>query len=61
MLEIGRVNRYFARIGVAGIDPTGNLAIGDTIRIEGHSTDLTQDAQSMQIDRQGDHVYKVTD
>ena len=32
-LEIGRVNRYFARIGVVGIELTGDLALGDTIRI----------------------------
>ncbi len=51
-LEIGHVNRYFARIGVAGIDLTGNLAVGDTIRVRGHTTDLTQEVQSMQIEHE---------
>ena len=51
-LEIGHVNRYFARIGVAGIDLTGDLAVGDTIHIRGHTTDLTQEVQSMQIEHE---------
>ena len=49
-LENGRVNRYFARIGVVGIELTGDLALGDTIRIRGHTTDLTQDVESMEIE-----------
>ena len=51
-LEIGRVNDYFARIGVAGMELTGDLALGDTIRIRGHTTDLTQDVGSMQIEHE---------
>ena len=49
-LEIGTVNRYFARVGVAGIELSGDLAIGDTIHIRGHTTDLTQSVGSMQIE-----------
>jgi len=37
---IGTVSDYFARIGVAGIDLTGPLKVGDRIRIEGHTTEL---------------------
>lgn len=49
-LEIGRINGYFARIGVAGIELTSALAVGDRIRIRGHTTDLIQDVGSMQIE-----------
>lgn len=49
-LEIGRVNRYFARIAVAGIELTNDLTIGDTIHVRGHTTDLTQNVGSMQIE-----------
>jgi translation elongation factor EF-1alpha len=48
--EIGRVRDYFARIGVAGIDLTGKLKVGDTIHIHGHTTDITQVVDSMQIE-----------
>ena len=51
-LEIGRVNDYFARVGVAGIVLTGALAVGDTIRIHGHTTDLTLNVESLQIEQE---------
>ena len=50
--EIGRVTDYFAKIGVAGIDLTGRLRVGDTIHIRGHTTDLEQVVESMQIERE---------
>jgi translation elongation factor EF-1alpha len=50
--EIGRVRDYFARIGVAGIDLSGRLKVGDTIHIKGHTTDLQQAVDSMQIEHE---------
>jgi len=48
--EIGRVSDYFARIGVAGIDLTGKLRVGDTIHVKGHTTDLELVVESMQVE-----------
>lgn len=48
-VEIGKVADYFAKIGVAGIDLTDELNVGNTIHIKGHTTDLTQRVSSMQI------------
>ncbi len=48
--EIGRVVDYFARISVAGIDLTGKLSAGDTIHIKGHTTDLEQVVESIQVE-----------
>jgi translation elongation factor EF-1alpha len=50
--EVGRVVDYFAKVGVAGIEMTGQLAVGDTIRIKGHTTDFQQTVDSMQIEHQ---------
>ncbi len=50
-LEIGRVGDYFARIGVAGVELTGELRVGDAIHIKGATTDLTAVVQSLEIDR----------
>jgi translation elongation factor EF-1alpha len=50
--EIGQVTDYFAKIGVAGIDLTGSLRVGDTIRIRGHTTDVEQAVDSMQIEHE---------
>ncbi len=49
---VGKVNEYFAKIGVAGIQLTGELAVGDTIRIHGHTTDFTQRVDSIQIEKE---------
>jgi putative protease len=51
-VEVGRVSDYFARIGVAGIDLTGTLRVGDRIHIRGHTTDLEQVVESIQIERE---------
>ncbi len=67
--EIGRVTQYFAQIGVAGIDLTGPLRVGDRIHIQGHTTDLEQVVESLQIEhaavdaaKKGDKIgIKVTD
>jgi hypothetical protein len=46
---IGRVNHWFGKIGVAGIELTDKLAVGDHIHLLGHTTDFDQDVTSMQI------------
>lgn len=47
--EIGKVDTFFARPVVAGINLTSSLKIGDTIHIIGHTTDLQCNVESMQI------------
>ncbi|MCK4315707.1 MAG: translation elongation factor-like protein [Anaerolineae bacterium] len=46
---IGKVNHWFGRIDVAGIELTDKLAVGDSIHILGHTTDFEQKITSMQI------------
>ena len=51
--EIGRISHYFSKAGVAAIELTkGDLSVGDTIRVKGHTSDFTQKIDSLQIDRQ---------
>ena len=50
--EIGHVFKFFAKPSVAAINITsGELVVGDTIRIMGETTDFTQKIDSMEIDR----------
>ncbi len=50
---IGVVERYFGKIGVAAIRITdGELKVGDRIRIKGHSTDLEEEVESMQVEHE---------
>ncbi len=48
--EVGKVNDFFARPVVAGVELTGTLKVGDTIHIKGHTTDVEMVLDSMQID-----------
>ena len=48
--QVARVTHYFARLGVAVLAVTDTLSIGDQIHIYGHSTDLEQPVDSMQIE-----------
>ena len=68
--ESGYVSKYFGQISVAAIEITaGKLNVGDTIKVKGHTTDLTEKVQSMQIEhetvenaKKGDSIgIKVTD
>ncbi len=48
---IGIATHYFPKVRAAVIKLKVPLAIGDTIKIKGHTTDFTQNITSMQIDR----------
>ena len=51
--KIGTVFTYFSKVGAAAINLSdGGLSIGDTIQIQGATTDLTFKLDSMQIDKQ---------
>ena len=68
-VEIGKVSDFFSRPVVAGINLTGTVKTGETIKIKGHTTDLEMVVSSMQINnvnvteaKAGDSVgIKVTD
>ncbi|NCO80018.1 hypothetical protein CO116_03140 [Candidatus Falkowbacteria bacterium CG_4_9_14_3_um_filter_38_19] len=50
--KIGTVTHFFGQIGVAAIELAGTLKVGDRIRIKGSSTDIEQEVNSLQIDKQ---------
>ncbi len=53
-VKVGEVFHYFGKIGVAAIRLTdGPLAVGDTIQVQGPSTNLTQTVEAMQIEHAG--------
>jgi hypothetical protein len=52
-VPIGKITHYFSKLGVAAIELTeGELKVGDTIHIKGHTSDFTQMIDSMQLDGQ---------
>jgi len=59
---VGHVIDYFAKIGVAAIDiESGEIRIGDTLQFTGHTTDFSQEIESMQIDKEEVDTAKVGD
>lgn len=47
---IGKIAHYFGNIGVAVIELSGTLKVGDNIRIIGGETDFTQIIDSMEVE-----------
>ena len=47
---IGKVTHYFGNIGVAVIDITDKLKVGDSIRLAGGETAFNQSVESIEVD-----------
>jgi putative protease len=50
---IGTVTHYFSHLSVAAVTLTDTLRTGDRIHIRGHTTDLEQAVESMEVDHAG--------
>lgn len=50
--KIGEITHYFTNISVGIIELSGDLQIGDSISIEGETTDFQQEIDSMQIEHE---------
>lgn len=49
--EIGKITHYFSKINVGVLEITkGEVQVGDTLHIKGHTTDYYQKIQSMQVE-----------
>jgi putative protease len=60
--KIGEVIHYWGKIGVAGIKiMDGELKVGDTIHIKGHTSDFTQAVDSMQVENQSVEIARPGD
>jgi len=58
---IGSITHYFPHVQAAVIKLKGALAKGDTVKIKGHTTEITQIVTSMQIDRKDIQTAKKGD
>jgi translation initiation factor IF-2 len=55
---LGTVTHYFSHAGVIAIEVTGGeLKVGDTIHVTGHTTDFSETVGSLQIEH--DQVQSV--
>ncbi len=51
MKEVGKVTHYFGKVGVAIVELSDGLKVGDKIKIEGNKVEFDQAVESMEIDR----------
>ncbi len=49
---VGTVSHYWGGLGVAGIELSSELKVGDTIHVLGHTSDFTQTVDSIQIEHE---------
>ncbi|MHC1610103.1 MAG: translation elongation factor-like protein [Candidatus Methanospirareceae archaeon] len=47
---IGKVTHYFSKIGVAVVELSEDITVGDRIRVEGATTSFEQIVDSMEIE-----------
>ena len=60
--EIGVISHYFDNINVAALEITdGELSVGDTIHIKGHTSDFTTTVESMQVEHESVEKAKKGD
>ncbi|MFH0827511.1 MAG: hypothetical protein V1923_06500 [Candidatus Omnitrophota bacterium] len=48
--EIGKITHYYNHLNVGIIELSDALQVGEAIHIKGHSSDFTQNVDSMQIE-----------
>jgi len=60
-VRVGKVVSYFSHVEAGAIELEGDLKIGDTIHIKGHTTDFEQEVESMQIENESVEKAKVGD
>ena len=51
-IRVGKVTHFYDRISVAVVELTDDINVGETIRIHGRTTNITQRVGSMEIEHQ---------
>jgi putative protease len=51
MQEVGKVTHYYGKIGVAIVELSQSLKVGDKIKVVGSHTEFEQPISSMEVDR----------
>lgn len=52
LTQVGKVTHYYDKIGVAVVELSQNLKVGDKVKFSGHDKEFTQEVTSMQIEHQ---------
>lgn len=52
LTQIGKITHYYDKIGVAVVELTQVLKVGDKIKFSGHDKEFSQIVSSMQVEHQ---------
>lgn len=58
---VGKISHYYNKLGVAVIELTDSLSVGDIISIEGAVTNVRQTVDSMEIEHEKIRMAKAGD
>jgi putative protease len=47
---VGRITHYYNKIGVAAVEVSDTIEVGNKIHIKGHTTDIEQTVEAIQIE-----------
>lgn len=59
--ELGKITHFYDKISVAIIDLADKLAVGESVRVKGHTTDFEQAIDSMEVDHASVETAKKGD
>ena len=61
MKKIGKVTHYYGNLGVAIVELSGKLSVGDKVKFEGGKAEFEQAVESMQIEHKEIDLAKKGD
>ena len=61
MKKVGEVSHYYDKLGVAIVDLSASLKVGDKVKFEGHGADFEQMVDSMQVEHEAVEKAKKGD
>lgn len=61
MKQVGKVSHYYDKLGVAIVDLSAPLKVGDKIKFEGHGADFEQTVDSMEVEHESVEKAKKGD
>ncbi|MDP3764368.1 MAG: hypothetical protein Q8Q95_01980 [bacterium] len=61
MKPIGKITHYYNKAGVAIVELSDTLKVGDKIKLAGGKTEFDQTVEEMQVDHQSVSVAKAGD
>ena len=60
-VKVGNITHYFDRIGVAVVEVSTPIKVGDKLKIAGHDQEFEQEISSMQVEHENVKTAKKGD